>query len=81
MHNHHCECEHNNLKFCKKCGVAYCEDCGREWFDKCTQNHYGYYWPYYYQPVSVPSLDPTWTYATCDADVTDTNAVATCKHN
>lgn len=42
MH-HHCECKHENIKFCKKCQRPYCVDCGQEWYEQSLSYTYPYY--------------------------------------
>jgi len=33
---HHCECDHSDVKYCRTCRVAYCQRCGKEWRDAST---------------------------------------------
>jgi hypothetical protein len=55
-HQHSCECQHLNVKYCKTCEKAYCVDCGQTWPQ--------YYWwntvPYYTIPYVAP-VYPTYT--------------------
>jgi hypothetical protein len=54
-HNHHhCECKHDNIKFCTKCKVPHCLDCGFEWVAKSPT-----YWYYSYPYTTTAGLYQT----------------------
>jgi hypothetical protein len=52
MTHHHCECQHERVKYCPVCRVVYCEDCRREWVERG--------WNFTTYPYTTPY--PYWTY-------------------
>lgn len=55
MHkHHHCECQHERIKFCKQCHRPYCLDCGQEWYAHSW--YYTWTTPTYY---TTPTIDTT----------------------
>lgn len=44
--HHHCECQHEHIKYCRHCERPYCLDCGKEWYAYQYYNTVGSY-PYY----------------------------------
>lgn len=42
-HNHSCNCEHSNVKYCGHCKIVFCKDCNQEWSPKSNYWYYPYY--------------------------------------
>lgn len=64
-HNHSCECEHKEVRYCKKCKVVHCLGCNQEWSPKgiwtWTQPYY-YYYNGYNKYNEIPMTTTTSTY-------------------
>ena len=70
-HNHHhCECEHENVKYCKCCKVVYCKDCNKEWKDYSG-------WTWTYPSYTSPSL---YGAASCGTITTTDSNTILCSH-
>ena len=71
-HPHHCECAHDEVRYCGGCKVVHCLACKQEWsFTPCERSH-GYPWTWGQYPV-------TYTHLIAETGATSTTFAASAK--